>query len=439
MTQSQFSPTGANQIAGIDEWRALLTLAAEPIPAQAMITGKWSAALFASEGASAAFERIASSAEPLSLAAPPTMNGITPLTGKEALAEARRRLVQFAQLRALAAIQFTLASELRRRASSTLVDETQPLIDAMREAIKAVETIGNPKARDSTTIATLGELAAAYWTGIAEQRHAAPTGLGELDKALGGGFQPGRLVVLLGGPGHGKTTLANQIAEHIANGGRPVVYLTTEDPLSTLLAKTIARIGGINYGAVLQGRKSEEVKINEALQAIASRASAQRLLYLESSGASLDVLYAISRSHFARFDAAHGGGHGLLVIDYLQRVARAQCVASGGALRDLREAVTTLTERLRDMARELNCAVLAVASQNRASGYGNANALSSAKESGDIEYTADVIMALGEDDRRTAPQRLEGRSLALVKNRLGETRSIALDWRADRQQFTEAL
>ncbi len=97
-----------------------------------------------------------------------------------------------------------------------------------------------------------------------------------------------------------------------------------------------------------------------------------------------------------------------------------------------------LTEDLRDLARSLNCAVIAVASQSRASGYGNANALSSAKESGDIEYTADVLMSLARDEQRQAPLRHEARSLSLAKNRLGSQTTVDLDFRADRQQFTEA-
>jgi replicative DNA helicase len=127
----------------------------------------------------------------------------------------------------------------------------------------------------------------------------------------------------------------------------------------------------------------------------------------------------------------------VLVVDYLQRVARAQLSAGRGGARDLREAVTTLTEQLRDLARALNCTVIAIASQNRVSGYGNANALTSAKESGDVEYTADVLLSLAEEKTRVAPLRCEARTLSIVKNRLGPQTAIALDWRADWQQFTE--
>lgn len=421
-----------------DEWRAMLTLAAEVIPGQAVAKGKWHAGLFSDEETSAAFEQVAASTTPLSLTAPPALGEVAPLSN-EGLAEVRLRLVQLAQLRSLAALQYNLARELRRLSSSNQVIDARALIDAMHGSLKRIEAMDVPEL-DDHRIFTLGQLITGYWTWIEEHRDAAPTGLGDLDQALNGGFQPECLAVLLGGPGSGKTTLANQIAEHIANAGRPVLYLTTEDPAFTLLAKSIARIGSIEYGAVLAGRKSEADAINAALQVLAGRLSAQRLLYLESNGASLDVLETVAYEHFDSFDEAHGGGPGLLVVDYLQRVARARSAASGATFRDLREAVTDLTEQLHNRAKKLNCAVLALSSQNRASGYSNANALWSAKESGDIEYEADVVMALGPDDSVRIPaKRCEARVLSLVKNRLGAKEiNIALDWRADRQQFTLA-
>jgi len=419
------------------EWRVLLTLAGAANPAEMASSGQWSEALFASEHAQATLQVLAQSTAPVALQIPSALDGVVAFADSAALQTTRQTLVAFAQFRRLETMQANLAREVRRLASTRRVEGVQTLLDAARTALRTVELL-SPQAASPTQIATLGELAAAYWDRIAEQRHAAPTGFGSLDAALGGGLQPKRLFVVLGGPGSGKTTLINQIAERVATGGRPVVYLTTEDPMSTLLAKTVARLGRIDYGAVLQGRESERTPIDEALRELTGRRSAERLLYIEGNGADLDELTDVAQRHFARFaDEAQDGGPGVLVVDYLQRVARAQLKAMRNGVRDLREAVTILTEDLRDLARALNCVVIAVASQSRASGYGNTNALSSAKESGDIEYTADVLMSLAKDENRQAPLRCEARSLSIVKNRLGAQTGVNLDFRPDRQQFTE--
>ena len=287
---------------------------------------------------------------------------------------------------------------------------------------------------DSITEISAADLLAGFWERAQARKIAAPTGLGGLDAALNGGFQAKRLMVLLGAPGSGKTSLANQIAEKVASE-RPVLYVTSEDAPDVLLAKTLSRIAGIKYSAVLYGWRDHQVDIYDAIEQARSRPSARLLRYLDVTGGaiSLDELRDRAQAHF---DGEQGPG--LIVVDYLQRMARA--TRDLGGIKELREAVTYLTERLRALACDLGCTVLAVASMNRASGYGkngDASALSSAKESGDIEYSADVLMALVEDssNKRTTASWIKPRVLRIDKNRLGETSSIPLDWHADRQQF----
>ncbi len=53
------------------------------------------------------------------------------------------------------------------------------------------------------------------------------TGVPELDLVLGGGILPGSLVVLAGGPGTGKTILAQQICFAAATRERKAIYYTT--------------------------------------------------------------------------------------------------------------------------------------------------------------------------------------------------------------------
>ena len=55
------------------------------------------------------------------------------------------------------------------------------------------------------------------------------TGIGELDRVLGGGLVPGSLVLLGGSPGIGKSTLTNMALGHIAQAGHRTLYVSAEE------------------------------------------------------------------------------------------------------------------------------------------------------------------------------------------------------------------
>ena len=55
------------------------------------------------------------------------------------------------------------------------------------------------------------------------------TGIGELDRVLGGGLVPGSLVLLGGSPGIGKSTLTNMVLGNLAEAGRRTLYVSGEE------------------------------------------------------------------------------------------------------------------------------------------------------------------------------------------------------------------
>ena len=60
------------------------------------------------------------------------------------------------------------------------------------------------------------------------------TGVEGLDKMLHGGLIPGRAYLVKGGPGAGKTTLAMHFLMEGAQNGEKCLYITFEEPVSTL-------------------------------------------------------------------------------------------------------------------------------------------------------------------------------------------------------------
>jgi DNA repair protein RadA/Sms len=55
------------------------------------------------------------------------------------------------------------------------------------------------------------------------------TGIGELDRVLGGGLVPGALVLLGGSPGIGKSTLTNMVLGHLQHAGHRTLYVSGEE------------------------------------------------------------------------------------------------------------------------------------------------------------------------------------------------------------------
>jgi DNA repair protein RadA/Sms len=55
------------------------------------------------------------------------------------------------------------------------------------------------------------------------------TGIGELDRVLGGGIVPGSVILLGGPPGIGKSTLTNMVLGNLAGAGRRTLYVSGEE------------------------------------------------------------------------------------------------------------------------------------------------------------------------------------------------------------------
>jgi DNA repair protein RadA/Sms len=95
------------------------------------------------------------------------------------------------------------------------------------------------------------------------------SGLGEVDRVLGGGFVPGSISLFGGDPGIGKSTLLLQLAALLAARGLPVLYVTGEESASQVRGRA-ERVGAVVDGLQL----ASTTELETALAAIEAAAPA---------------------------------------------------------------------------------------------------------------------------------------------------------------------
>ena len=110
---------------------------------------------------------------------------------------------------------------------------TYPAWQPHCDSCGAWNTVENPAVRRAKVLEPVRRLAEV--PAHAERR--LPSGVGELDRVLGGGLVPGSVVLLRGEPGAGKSTLLLQAAASVARAGRPVLYGAAEEAPGQVAAR----------------------------------------------------------------------------------------------------------------------------------------------------------------------------------------------------------
>ena len=89
------------------------------------------------------------------------------------------------------------------------------------------------------------------------------TGIGELDRALGGGLVPGAVVLLAGDPGIGKSTLLLIALDRLARLQRPVLYVSGEESLQQIRLRG-ERLDTLSPALHLAAETDAEVALDHA-------------------------------------------------------------------------------------------------------------------------------------------------------------------------------
>jgi len=134
-------------------------------------------------------------------------------------------------------------------------------------------------AAGAAAIEPIGEVRSAE-----EQRLA--SGIGEVDRVLGGGFVPGSIVLFGGDPGIGKSTLLLQLAARLAGAGASALYVTGEESAAQVRGRA-ERVGAVVDGLGLVATTDLDgalAAIGSASPAVAVVDSVQTLASVELGG-----------------------------------------------------------------------------------------------------------------------------------------------------------
>jgi len=234
------------------------------------------------------------------------------------------------------------------------------------------------------------------------------TGYNEFDK-LTAGLQGGELIIIAGRPSMGKTSLALNIAENAAIGGKvPTAIFSMEMPSQQLAFRMISSLGRVDQTHLRTGRFPDEdwSRINTAVQLM----SDAPLFIDDSAGLSPTEIRARAR----RLHREHGLG--LIVIDYLQ------LMHVPGSKENRATEISEISRSLKALAKELNVPVIALSQLNRSveQRTDKRPVMSDLRESGAIEQDADLIVFIYREEVYNQDTPRKGiADIAIAKQRNG--------------------
>lgn len=221
-----------------------------------------------------------------------------------------------------------------------------------------------------------------------------PTGISDIDKAIGGGFIREQLVLLGAAPGAGKTALAQWIFEGMARNGTTCVFLNLEMARDQVLARSISRIAAqqgatIKTTDVLQGYKWTDAQRAQIMRAAAAYREniAPRMIYNPPDvTANLDSILEYINQEAQQAEAA-GEKAPVCVLDYLQLVR-------GGDRDDAAAVIKRAVSELKNYAVRHKTLVFVIIAHNRESNKTGAATMEAGRDTSALEYSADLQLAL---------------------------------------------
>jgi len=281
-----------------------------------------------------------------------------------------------AVLRQLISVSGAIASEAFEGAdeAAAILDRAQGKIFEVSEQSRS----GGFESVESIVPGTFKSIEEAFQSG--DDVTGLRTGFREMDRRTGG-LQKGDLIILAARPSMGKTSLALNLAYHVAvHEKKPVGVFSLEMSREQLVMRMLGSSGSFNLHNLRRGKLRAEdwPRLTQACEQL-SRAP---IFIDDNSGISVLEMKAKAR----RLKQQHGLG--LIVIDYLQ-------LMSGGArIENRQQEISQISRNLKGLAKDLGVPVVALSQLSRGveARGDHKPMLSDLRESGAIEQDADVVL-----------------------------------------------
>ena len=218
------------------------------------------------------------------------------------------------------------------------------------------------------------------------------TGFYNLDKESGGLYSG--LYIIAATSSLGKTTFALQIADQLAGAGHDVIFFSLEQSRLELVSKSIARITALEDptrtvpSLAVRGGYGDREAAARAIQKYKDTVG-DRMSIVEGN---FNCDLSFIGDYIGRYIDRNGQEHRpIIIVDYLQILTPEK--DDRGRMPSTKEAIDSAVTGLKRLSREKDLTIIAISSVNRAN-YMQPIDFESLKESGGIEYSADVVWGM---------------------------------------------
>lgn len=224
------------------------------------------------------------------------------------------------------------------------------------------------------------------------------TGYSKLDSVLNGGLSS-NLYVLGAMSSVGKTTFSLQLADNIASNGKGVIIFSIEMTKNDLTAKSLSRLSTTNSTNLTVSDILNNKNIDKVKQIIPLYEDIGKNIYLYEGVSNIESIEQIINDYIKEKNDTP-----VIIIDYLQ------ILQSGVSMTDKQKNDYNISS-LHRISKKYQLPVWVISAFNRSS-YDTKKDMSSFKESGQIEYEADILITLEQRNKNII-------DLTMLKNRYG--------------------